>query len=234
MDPLLEFLDKEGPDILCVQEAFNEHSEDFPPQFRTVDIISQRLSFDHHYFAACYKNDYKGYVGEKGNAIFSRFPIIEWENTFFDLPYTLVVEEGFDFEKTPRAIQKAVIKLPHKNLNVFNTQGVWRLDDVDTERRLNMSKIITDKVKSLPNVILTGDFNADWNMKTITNIEKHLVNVFKGGLKTSFNMKHKTDPGYASAVVDMIFASQDIKVLEHYCPDVDVSDHMPLVATLKV
>lgn len=234
MDPLLEFLKKEWPDILCIQEAFNEHSEDLPPQFRTIDILSQELSFDHHYFAACYKNDFKGYVGEKGNAIFSRFPIIETKNTFYDLPYTLVVEKGFNFEKTPRALQKAVIKLPQGNLNVFNTQGIWRLDGVDTERRLNMSRIIIDQVRDLPNVILTGDFNADWRMKTITDIEKYLINIFKGELKTSFNMKHKTDPGYARAVVDMIFVSPDIKVLEHYSPNVDVSDHFPLVATLDL
>ncbi len=61
-----------------------------------------------------------------------------------------------------------------------------------------------------------------------------MVNVFKDELATTFNMKHKVDPGYATAAVDMFFASSDIKIVSKSCPDDDVSDHKPLVVTIEI
>ncbi len=71
--------------------------------------------------------------------------------------------------------------------------------------------------------------------QTIRNIEKHLNNVFKDELSTTFNVKHKDltrFPGYATAVVDMVFVSSDLQVQSKKCPAVDVSDHLPLVCDL--
>jgi hypothetical protein len=47
-------------------------------------------------------------------------------------------------------------------------------------------------------------------------------------------MKHKTDPGFADAVVDMLFITPDITVRDHYASKANVSDHLSLVATLEV
>ena len=58
--------------------------------------------------------------------------------------------------------------------------------------------------------------------------------MFKDELKTTFNMKRKTDPGYAAAVVDMIFISKNIEVISHDCPQVDISDHLPLVCKFNI
>jgi len=65
-------------------------------------------------------------------------------------------------------------------------------------------------------------------------ISDHLTNIFGNELKTSFNMRRKDNPGYATACVDMLFVSSDIKVMDKVCPDVDISDHLPLVATLRI
>lgn len=47
-------------------------------------------------------------------------------------------------------------------------------------------------------------------------------------------MRRKSNPGYATSVVDMIFTSPDIRVVSKSCPDVDLSDHFPLIATLEI
>ena len=47
-------------------------------------------------------------------------------------------------------------------------------------------------------------------------------------------MKHNDKGGYATAAVDMIFVSPNIKIIEHDCPDVDISDHLPLVTTMSI
>jgi endonuclease/exonuclease/phosphatase family metal-dependent hydrolase len=47
-------------------------------------------------------------------------------------------------------------------------------------------------------------------------------------------MHRKDNPGYATAAVDMLFVSPGIKIIDRQCPDVDISDHLPVVATLEV
>jgi endonuclease/exonuclease/phosphatase family metal-dependent hydrolase len=82
-----------------------------------------------------------------------------------------------------------------------------------------------------------GDFNVQANTKTIKNIEKHMQNVFKEDLTTSFNLAHKDlekYPGYETAVVDMFFVSKDVKVITKSVPDDDVSDHLPLLCEVEI
>jgi endonuclease/exonuclease/phosphatase family metal-dependent hydrolase len=101
-----------------------------------------------------------------------------------------------------------------------------------------MSEIIVNQIQDKSNVILGGDFNLLSTTQTVQNIERHLTSVFKKELPTTFNVKHKNlekSPGYATSAVDMMFVSPDLKIVSKSCPDVDVSDHFPLVCevTLK-
>lgn len=221
---VIEFIKKENPDIFILQEVYPETlkklEKDFP-------------NYNHRFAASLLELKEKT---ERGNALFSRYPILKTENIFFDIPYGEISEEPEpgDYTQTPRNMQYALVENEDQQLNIYNIHGIWGFDGWDSERRLNMSKIIVDHIKDQSNVILGGDFNLRPETKTIVNIEKYLKNIFKNELKTTFNMKHKTDERYAEAVVDMIFVSPNIKVVEHYCPQVDVSDHLPLVAILEI
>lgn len=84
-----------------------------------------------------------------------------------------------------------------------------------------------------PHVILAGDTNAKPTNQAMRNLEKHFVSVFGDELTTTFNMKRKTNPGYATAAVDLMYISPDLEVIQKACLDVDVSDHLPLVVTLQ-
>jgi endonuclease/exonuclease/phosphatase family metal-dependent hydrolase len=64
-------------------------------------------------------------------------------------------------------------------------------------------------------------------------IEEHLTSVFGNSLTTTFNMRRKENPGYATAAVDLMYISNDLRVTGKDCPDVDISDHLPLVVTLE-
>jgi endonuclease/exonuclease/phosphatase family metal-dependent hydrolase len=140
-----------------------------------------------------------------------------------------------DFSFTPRNLQHVQIDLGGKNVNVFNTQGIWGFDGDDNERRIKMSETIREKYQGKEDIILCGDFNTKENTKAMTSLEQDLKNVFKGELKTSFNLRHKpVDSGFTSAVVDMVYVSPEIKVLEHYSTDEDVSDHVPLVCVFDI
>lgn len=237
-DSAIDFLKKENPDILNLQEVYNGKAPNLEKRFRTFDVLKSELKYSYGSFAPSHIEEVKEGGGEMigwGNAIFSRFPIIAQKTVFYDTPFSAnYIKPVSDHSYQPRNLQQAVLEIENNELNVFNTHGIWGFDGKDNDRRLRMGKTIANEIKNKENVILTGDFNISPDTKTIAGIEKHLKNVFKNELTTSFNMKHKKeDSGYATAVADMIFVSKNIKILEHYCPEADVSDHLPLVCVLE-
>lgn len=236
-DKVLKFLNQEKPDIMVFQEVYNGQDEKLDVNFQTVKILKENFRNYDCRFATEHKDKLDLGKLEYGNVVFSRFPIKTNHVYFYDLPYdALFVKEKLrgDFSLEPHNLQHVVLDINGVMFNIFNTHGIWGLDGDDNPRRLEMSKIIVKHIKDKKNVILAGDFNVQPNTKTVNNIEKYLVNVFKGQLKTTFNMKRKDNLSYAKAVVDMVFVSQNIKILKRKCPQVDISDHLPLVCTFTV
>lgn len=234
-DEILDFLNKEKPDILAVQEAYDSKDENMEKRFRSIEILKS-LFTDYYFSPTCQAVLEKGKV-TAGNAIFSNFPIIEKKYTFFDVPYKEVnnyESANGDYSLTPRNIQHALIKVQDAELNVYNTQGIWDKDGEDTERRINMSKLIIKEIKTKQNILLAGDLNVAPHTITIKNIEKHLKNIFKNKIQTTFNTRQKTNPVFKNIVADYIFASPDLKIIDNYCPQVNISDHLPLVFSVEI
>lgn len=230
-----EFLQRENPDIFALQEVFLSEDQSLPERYRSLEWISSLFpDYEYEFAPEVLYND-----GEKrflcGNAIFSRFSILDSATIFYDLPFgeyhwqTPGTNEKHDYSQQPYNLLYTQIKAGRKTLNVFNTHGIWGVDGDDNPRRLQMGEIISKQVQGKDHVILGGDFNLLPTTRTIKKIEQHLTNVFGNSLETTFNMRKKPFPGsYANSVVDMVFVSNDIKVLQKHCPDVDISDHFPL------
>jgi endonuclease/exonuclease/phosphatase family metal-dependent hydrolase len=236
-EPIIEFLQREKPDILAVQEVYDSKDKKIEDRFRSVEEIKKRLGFKYDFFSPACVAVFPDKKIPAGNAIFSHFPISKSNTIFIHSSFGEVENYeapiAIDFSFTPRNMQHAEIKINNNKLNVFNTQGVWGKDSADNEDRLKMSEAIVQNIKDKENVILCGDFNITPETQTIGNIEKYLKNIFKGEIKTSFNVKQKTNPIFSSLVVDMIFASHNLKIVNYYCPKVDVSDHLPLAAIFE-
>lgn len=239
-DNTKKFLKEENPDILCLQEVYDGKDKELKENLRTLEVLKKFLPSFYYHFAPEMLYIRKEGKFPLGNAIFSKFPIVKTNVTFYDIPYGeynayLQNDNKFDFFSTlPKNLQYAQINLNGLKLNVFNTHGIWGRHGDDTKRRLEMGKTIVSQIANKDNVILTGDFNLFPQTQTVKNLEKYLKNVFANKLRTSFNVKLKPHPGnYANSVVDMMFVSKDVKVLEKYCPNVDVSDHFPLVSVLE-
>jgi endonuclease/exonuclease/phosphatase family metal-dependent hydrolase len=236
-DEILEFLKEEKPDILAVQEAYNSKNLNLEKRFRSVDVLKNECSFKYNFFSpTCFAvlDDKKI---EAGNAIFSNFPIIETNTIFFDVPFGEVLNyeiPGGDYSMTPRNIQHAVIKAENTNLNIFNTQGIWSPVGRDTERKLAMAEKIAEMVKRKEKTILAGDFNFNPDTESAMKIEEILIDVFKGKIWSTFNIRRKTNPVFANIIVDMIYNSKDLELIDSYCPDVDISDHLPLVCVFEI
>lgn len=235
MAPMLDFLEAQNPDVLVLQEAYNDPRPELEARFRTLESIQTRLHYAASDFAGSFRQIFPNNEIVQGNAVMSRLPIIGRKVTFFDRPFDEhYVDEPQNFPTISRNLQHVTLETLGGELNIFNFQGVWDLDgDNDSPQRQNMVDVILKAIEGKPNVILAGDTNAKPTNPAMRRLEPQLKSVFGTTLTTSFNMRQKTNPGYATATVDMIYVSPNIEVLARECPNVDVSDHLPLVTMLK-
>lgn len=235
----INFIQQEDPDIFCLQEVFNGRATNLSKGYRSLELLKTAFPNFHYYFSPellCITDEGKIDIG---NVIFSRFSITEKSTHFFNIPYGEYPKDApnGDWSKDPHNLQHCEVKILGDTLNIFNAHGVWGFDGDDNPDRLFMSRVIVNQIKDRKKIILVGDFNVKPNTETIRNIEKHVTSLFNEALTTSFNLVHKNlvkSPGYATAVVDMFFVSQDIQIVNKKVPANDVSDHLPLICELKV
>lgn len=236
-DNAIRFLSEENADIVLLQEVYNGTEPTLDRQYRSMQELQKALAYQHEDFVADYRDfDRTEGRAQRGNAVLSKFPILDRSTIFFNNPYSETYRDvPGHYHNCPRDLQCVAIDTPQGVLNVFNIQGAWDLDgDSYSPQRQEMSDAVLQATANKPHVLLGGDTNAKPTNKAIQRIEECLVSVYGTGLPTTFNMRRKDNPGYATAAVDMFFVSDDIRVLSRDCPDVDVSDHLPLVISIEL
>lgn len=235
LNNLTSFLKETNADVMLFQEVYDGSDTTTPPGFRLFSVFKNLFpDYDAVFKPAFCDITPVGNV-ETGNAIFVRGKIKESKNIHFDVPYETVNNDArTDFSVEAQTMLSVKAEVQNVELNLISLHGIWGFDGRDNPRRFMMVDKVIAEFSGKENVILAGDFNLNPDTEAAKRIEKHLHSVFGNTLKSTFNMKFKTNPGFATAVVDMIFVSPEIKVLEKECPIVDASDHLPLIATLEV
>ena len=236
-DNLHSFLQDQKADIVLLQEVYNGRGTNLPSNYLSMQRL-QKLDYPYSHFALAYEESTDYGKIPHGNAVLTRFPIKNREVKFMTNPpianfaYKDVPEHWPMF---PAVLQHLVLECGETELNVFNMHGVWDLDgDNYSPARKRMTQTILEQTKDLPNVILAGDTNAKATNKAMRDLEPQLKSVYGHNISTTFNMRRKDNPGYATAAVDLMFVSPNIKVSFKAIPDVDVSDHLPLVVELEI
>lgn len=233
MDNAVDFFKTEGADVILLQEAFDGEDEELGVRYRTVKFLSQRLGFSYTAFKP--NHDQPDNSAQIGNAIISRFPIVEECVDGASARDESIGDMISDVHGQSYNLQHVVLETPVVDVDLLNLHGAWDLrGDRFSAVRQEMGRRIIESVKDKKHVILAGDTNAKPTNEAIALITEHLKSVFGGELTTTFNMRHKHNVGYATAAVDMIFVSSHIRPLEWSCPAVDVSDHLPIMTTLEI
>ncbi|MFA5778481.1 MAG: endonuclease/exonuclease/phosphatase family protein [Candidatus Paceibacterota bacterium] len=233
LESVVEFIKRENPDVVSLQEVCDGEKMS-PKWLNSWGTLKKELSYKHVSFAPTFYVVENGIKVNQGQAILSKYPILNEETFFYDVPYGEFIFSTEDFSLVPRNLQYVILNVQGKKLNIFNTQGIWDKDKSDSKRKIKMSEKIIEQVSDKNHVILSGDFNITPKTNTIHNIEKILNNPFKDKLNTTVNFKRKNKANEKESVIDMIFISSDIKILDSYCPQVDVSDHMPLIIVFEI
>lgn len=144
--------------------------------------------------------------GHYGNATFSRFPIIHSQNTI--LPS----------EKEPRGALSTTLLIDDYPVQLINTHlGLGR-----KERTIQMNQIEQLLSADQPN-LLVGDFNTTApHSFPLDDLGKRAG---KEDKPTIFPLKKR---------IDFIFASSSFELIDYEVLEMELSDHYPVVASLRL
>ena len=236
LNDAIAFIKEENPDILGLQEVYDGTDPTLEARFRTMDILRKELAYPYDHFAAEFVEERAEGRIPQGNAVLSRFPIAQQRTTYFFGPMNEhFVETPENVLNIAHNLEHLVLTTPSGPIDFINFHGIKDNDgDNNSEKRQKMVATLIDEIEGKKNIIITGDTNARPTNASMQKLSRKINNVFGSTIPSTFNMKRKDNPGYATSVVDMIFVSDSFEVFEQRVPMVDISDHLPLVVRLHM
>lgn len=138
-----------------------------------------------------------------------------------------------DFSNLPTPLQYIGFKLNNKEFSLFNFHGSpMPGDKLDNVRRLKEAQKTKEIVEGKKGAkILAGDFNLLPQTQSVRISESYLKNLIK-----EFNIektRSNLSPFYGTPIfqqfADYTFVSNDINVKSFEVPDVEISDHLPMI-----
>ncbi len=200
-------------DLAALQEV--DRGVERTQQLDLPHIIASNIGFS---FAFGKNIDFQG--GSYGNAILSRFPILESNNHHFKM-----LREG-----EQRGLLLAKIELDGGAVLFASTHIDYRPDN--SERLSNVEEMITlaDKHSDLP-MILCGDFNDMPNGQVYFRLRERFTDVWDSVDNDKGFTYSSTRP---TKRIDFIFVSDDIKVKKAKVLETQASDHLPLLVELEI
>ena len=217
LDAIAKVIIKESPDVVGLQEV-DFHTNRSGSNISQAAELSRLSGMPYYYFAKAINYD----GGEYGLAILSRFPMSEMES--IQLP----TESSTKGEL--RTLSTAVIELPGKNKILFANTHL-DAQRSDTNRYLQINKIVEILSREKLPVIITGDFNATPDSRIINILDQHFTRtcIIDCGFTIPENNPTKTIDFIA------IKPSEYYTVKEHRVVDEKyASDHLPVIVSLEV
>ncbi len=240
--PLMGFVKENSSttDIFCFQEVFNTTSNvriSHERRMNLHDELSKILTNHQGYFSSSLanwvifsrtKNFKTDFNLEFGLSVFiKKNTTINSYGDFFVYGERDIFNPN-DLNTIPRNAQYITFTNSGKKFTVCNLHGIWlKGGKNDAPVRLEQSRKINrflDKQKG--EKILCGDFNLNIDTKSVKILEENLRNLIKEyNIQTTRN---KLFPGNEK-FADYTFVSKGIKVTSFQVPNIEVSDHLPMI-----
>ncbi len=184
------------------------------------DLLAELAQLTKMNYAFGKNIDYQG--GDYGNAILSRFPIIEQDNHHFKL---LRPSER-------RGLLRAVVDLGGKKLTLLATHIDFHQDDA--ERLSNVEELHQGLAEygQLP-LILCGDFNDVPGSRTHANVKNDFTDAWETVGKGDGFTYSSTKP---EKRIDYVFIKKGARLrpVAARVIESDASDHLPLLVEIKI
>ncbi|MBI2020337.1 endonuclease/exonuclease/phosphatase family protein [Candidatus Daviesbacteria bacterium] len=244
-EPLIEFIQSQADDtdIFCLQEIYDTNSN--VKQYKNIiranllDELKNILKdFQVFYFPTLFGFDDEAkkvnFDLSYGIAIFlkNHIKIADYKNYFIYKPKSLYFLKK-DFSNLATPLHHVQISINGKNFHIFNFHGsAYPPDKLDSDNRLREAKRVWSILnRTMGAKILVGDFNLLPNTYLIKTLEKDFRNLIK-----EFNIKRtrsNLSPYFKSSdfqkFADYTFVSKGIEVKNFQVPNIQISDHLPII-----
>lgn len=212
---IAEVIKQEGADIVALQEVDRRVARtarrDLPEELAALTGMTCVFSNNFHYQG-----------GQYGNAVLTRFPVLHWDNTHYNM-----LRPG-----EQRGLLQLVLGVAGRQLLFMNTHIDYRPDD--TERLLNVEEIkqVAKRYGNVPTIIC-GDFNDTPGSRVHGKMKEQFLDAWEtagqgDGFTFSSDKPRKR--------IDHVFISKGSPLVpvKAWVPKPDASDHLPLVVELRL
>jgi endonuclease/exonuclease/phosphatase family metal-dependent hydrolase len=226
----LKLVEKEQPDILCLQEVFSTQGVVKIPEYM-FDVLEQILAktgFEHHYFSPAFTSEYAGTKADFGNAIVSRYPIHDAQTVFTEGAYdSTVLTTTENYTNNIRNVQLVRLETPAGDLHIANHHAHWEKTPEGSEQSVQSMSVVVEAIDKLSGPrILSGDMNVRANTPTMQLFKGRLRNLTEeNNLQTTLSIVGKA----VDVACDHILVSEEIQVKAYRVADELVSDHKALI-----
>lgn len=239
---IIEHIDAQNPNILCIQEFFNTDRKQY---FNTLDTLLEvlKIKYHHEFYSVRMRN-----TDRFGITILSKYPILAKGVIDFETKgsNSCIYADLLINEDTVRVYNMHLASLhfaqeDYKFLEKINEENnetrlqgskkiLGRIRNAVIERSLQAEKVAAHIEKCTYSKIVCGDFND-----TPTS---YAYNIIKGDLTDSFTEKGlgfgTTYNGLIPLLrIDYILHSSDYVCTNFKSNTVDYSDHFPIVSVLR-
>ncbi len=216
-DSIIGFIKKQNPDVICVQEHIRNRYEQLP---------------EYPYWSETYHS-----APRTKQAIFSKYPIVE--NGSLDLPRTInnviyadILYKGDTIRIYNLHLQSFNIVPSSETFSEEQSEKNYRRLVKTFAKQQEQAKIFRDhKNKSLYKSIVCGDMNNTQFSNVYRTVKGDLQDTFleKGkGFGKTYNLL-----GFPLRI-DYILADPSFQVISHQNFNKKLSDHYPVMATLRL
>lgn len=238
-DSIIAFIKNAQPDIICFQEAFEGQ------KFIDFKQLGKTINLPHYHFEV---GTVSAAGGKYGVAVFSKFPISSKESYQFGSGGNVGTKVNVTINGQPTSIfnihlQSANIENSYYNYSskeieeLSKKKFIYRAKRIKHQLRVAFKKkteqveLMHQHIKATKNpIILCGDFNDIPSSYAYARVKGNLQDTFQKG---AFGLG-RTLPALPFLRIDHIFASNDFELLSHKIVRKKLSDHYPVISTIKL
>lgn len=221
---VLPFLQKENPEVVTLQEVF----------IADVELIKKTLRMDGVFVPMAdvdYQNEHLPANGLWGVLHLSKLPIIESGYQYYYGDESVIPR--FFARQEPNSMNRVLVwqkvEKEGKEYCFATTHFTWSKNGETIDLQLQTYEAMSAVLDKLPDLVLTGDFNAPRGKEVFTKLAtRYKDNIPASVITTIDNNLHKAQDEI-NFVVDGCFSSPSYQV-ENVKVVPGVSDHMAVVA----
>tara|TARA_Y100000310_G_C20521284_1_gene733800 strand:+ start:194 stop:922 length:729 start_codon:yes stop_codon:yes gene_type:complete len=226
LDRVRPFLEKEKPDVICLQEVFEVDLQDFAKRLGMKYVFGLEVLIGRD---ERLKPPFIPY----GNGILSRFPLENTQVEYYRGEKEAVATHVFDGtqESFWKLLLSSQIEKDGSRFTLITTHFTWTPNGKANEAQWRDLKKMFKILEGFDDVILCGDFNVPRGREVFAEIAKKYKDNIPPDYKTSIDANlHRA--GALPYMVDGLFSTPHYEISNVRLQD-DVSDHLAIVAEIK-